>query len=64
MHQADDMENQHQDPDEQRALDKDEREGLLGDTDENRNLTGSTTWETLPDQAPATDDQEDLPGGR
>jgi len=44
---------------EQQALERDEREGLIGDTDENRNLSGSTTWETLPDQGPADDDEED-----
>ena len=47
---------------EQEALRRDEREGLIGDTDENRNLSGSSTWETLPDQEPVGDDEEDLPG--
>ena len=32
-----------------RALEK-QREDLLGDMEENRNLTGSTTWETLGDK--------------
>ena len=44
---------------EQQALERDEREGLIGDTEENRNLSGSSTWETLPDQGPADDDDED-----
>ncbi|HEU4697624.1 MAG TPA: hypothetical protein VFS40_00435 [Gemmatimonadales bacterium] len=30
--------------------------GDLDQVDENRNLTGSTTWETLPDQNPAPDE--------
>ena len=30
-----------------RALQNQQREDLLGDMEENRNLTGSTTWETL-----------------
>jgi hypothetical protein len=30
-----------------RALEKQKREDLVGDMEENRNLTGSTTWETL-----------------
>lgn len=47
---------------EQDALRRDDREGLIGDTEENRNLSGSTTWETLPDQAD-DDDEEDLPPG-
>jgi hypothetical protein len=47
---------------EQDALRRDDREGLIGDTDENRNLSGSTTWETLPDQ-PVGDEEEDLPSG-
>jgi len=34
----------------QRALDRGPRPDLLGDTEENRNLSGSTTYETLPDQ--------------
>jgi hypothetical protein len=46
---------------EQDALGRDDREGLIGDTEENRNLSGSTTWETLPDQT-EDDDEEDLPG--
>ena len=45
---------------EQDALRRDDREGLIGDTEENRNLSGSTTWETLPDQAENGDD--DPPG--
>jgi hypothetical protein len=54
------MEREHdEEHDEQEALERDEREGLIGDTDENRNLSGSSTWETLPDQGPAGDDVED-----
>ena len=34
----------------ERALEKQQREDLLGDMEENRNLTGSTTWETLGDK--------------
>ena len=34
----------------ERALEKQHREDLLGDMEENRNLTGSTTWETLGDK--------------
>ena len=26
-----------------------ERKGAIGDVDSNRNLSGSTTWETLPE---------------
>lgn len=37
-----------------RALEKEKREDLLGDMEENRNLTGSTTWETLGEE---TDDE-------
>lgn len=33
---------------EQQALRK-KSGGLIGDTDQNRNLTGSSTWETLPE---------------
>lgn len=33
----------------QRALQR-EPEDLVGDTEKDRNLTGSTTYETLPDQ--------------
>ncbi len=33
-----------------RALKRTEREELLGDMEENRNLTGSSTWETLADK--------------
>lgn len=39
---------------EQQALQR-KAEGLIGDTGENRNLTGSTTWETLPDQSKSTE---------
>jgi hypothetical protein len=55
------MERESDEQREQDALRRDEREGLIGDTDENRNLSGSSTWETLPDQEPAGDDEEDLP---
>jgi hypothetical protein len=30
--------------------------GDLDQVDENRNLTGSSTWETLPDQQPPSDE--------
>ena len=30
-----------------RALEHEKREDLVGDMEENRNLTGSTTWETV-----------------
>ena len=30
-----------------RALEQQKREDLVGDIEENRNLTGSTTWETV-----------------
>ena len=33
-----------------RALEQVKREDLLGDTEENRNLTGSTTWETVSEK--------------
>lgn len=36
---------------------RDTGEGLVGDTSEDRNLTGSTTWRTLPDQGPETEEQ-------
>jgi hypothetical protein len=40
--------------DEQRALDRalerQDREDLPGDMEENRNLSGSSTWETLSDK--------------
>jgi len=58
------------DPDKKKAADDDAarkartaKDGLLGDTETNRNVTGSTTWETLPDQGPADDTVKDLPGG-
>ena len=35
----------------ERALEKEKRDDLQGDTEENRNLTGSTTWETLEEEA-------------
>jgi hypothetical protein len=34
----------------ERALEKQQREDLLGDMEENRNVTGSSTWETLGDK--------------
>lgn len=34
---------------EQEALER-RPDGLIGDTGENRNLTGSSTWETIPEQ--------------
>jgi len=33
----------------ERALDRGPRPDLLGDIEENRNLSGSTTYETLPE---------------
>ena len=33
-----------------RALEREQREDLLGDMEENRNLSGSSTWETLADK--------------
>ena len=33
-----------------RALERGQREDLLGDMEENRNVSGSTTWETLADK--------------
>jgi len=33
----------------QRALQPEQRPDLQGDAEENRNLSGSTTWETLTD---------------
>lgn len=53
------MEREDEEQDEQQALERDEREGLIGDTEENRNLSGSSTWETLPDQGPADDDEDE-----
>jgi hypothetical protein len=39
--------------------------GLLGDTKSNRNLSGSSTWETLPDDASAGSDADtDRDGSR
>ncbi len=46
---------------EEEALSRDEREGLVGDTAKNQNLSGSTTWETIPDQDDATDEESDEP---
>jgi hypothetical protein len=40
---------------EQEALSRAKPEGLIGDTAENRNLTGSTTWETLAEQQDEAD---------
>jgi len=40
---------------EQEAL-KRKSEGLIGDTGQNRNLTGSSTWDTLPE--PSRDDSK------
>lgn len=44
----------------ERALEREEREDLVGDMEENRNLTGSTTWETLGEKH----DDEDQQRGR
>lgn len=44
---------------------RDTGEGLLGDTSEDRNLSGSTTWRTIPDQGPdAASKPEQEPGAR
>ncbi len=47
--------------DEEAALERYQREQeeLIGDTNENRNLSGSTTWETLPDQGPDDEDEDE-----
>lgn len=37
-------------------------EGLVGDTGEDRNLTGSTTWRTLPDQGSEAEREKRAPG--
>ncbi len=42
-----------------RALERGQREDLLGDMEENRNLTGSTTWETLDDDDNTDDRNKD-----
>ena len=42
----------------ERALDRGPRPDLLGDIEENRNLSGSTTYETLPEF------NDEAPGGR
>lgn len=39
------------------ALERGAREDLLGDMEENRNLTGSTTWETLDEKEEGSDEQ-------
>ncbi|GEM_PF-2522252 len=44
---------------EQEALERSNPEGLIGDTADNRNLSGSTTWETLPDQQDQPDEESD-----
>lgn len=43
----------------ERALDKGPREDLIGDMEENRNLTGSTTWETLDEDEDEKGEQRD-----
>jgi hypothetical protein len=53
------MERESEEQREQDALQRDDREGLIGDTEENRNLSGSSTWETLPDQNDADDEDEE-----
>jgi hypothetical protein len=57
------MERDSEEAREQEELKRDDRKGLIGDIDENHNLSGSTTWETLPDQGPAPDDEVDEPSG-
>ena len=59
MEREDGDQEEQEEQEEQEALERDDREGLIGDTEDNRNLSGSTTWETLPDQGPADDDEED-----
>lgn len=57
-----DRDQQRQGDDSQESLDRAlqrPREDLLGDTEDNRNLTGSTTYETLPDQEEETDSGTD-----
>lgn len=41
----------------QEEIRREEKEGreLLGDTRDNRNVSGSSTWETLPDNTDAAD---------
>jgi hypothetical protein len=56
------MERESEEQREQDALQRDDREGLIGDTEENRNLSGSSTWETLPDQNDADDEEEEDAG--
>ncbi len=56
VHEGRDAEDQPQEL--QDALRREHRRDLQGDAEENRNLTGSTTWETLADE------QEDGQEGR
>jgi hypothetical protein len=62
-HQADDGAHRHDGLEHtlQEELRREELEGrdLIGDTRTNRNLSGSSTWETLPEQPPSDD-----PAGR
>jgi hypothetical protein len=41
----------------QKEIQREEKEGrdLIGDTRENRNVSGSSTWETLPENTDAAD---------
>ena len=45
-----------------RALERGQREDLLGDMEENRNVSGSTTWETLADKINDENQQHDRKG--
>jgi hypothetical protein len=56
------MEGEHEEEQEELEREDQQTQGLIGDTEENRNLSGSTTWETLPDQGPASDEDEDEQG--
>ena len=45
-----------------RALQRPGRQDLEGDMEENRNLSGSTTWETLSEQTDDENQQHDRKG--
>jgi hypothetical protein len=49
---------------EQEALSRAEPEGLIGDTAQNRNLSGSSTWETIGQEHEEDESTESSgPGG-
>jgi hypothetical protein len=51
--------------DQQEAGSKDRTEGEQTDTLEDRNLSGSSTWATLPDQqSGSSEDEDESPGNR